>query len=96
MFDQATRPTGGSVDSEKRQALSNFFREEFLRHLECLQASGILNDSNRAAVDRACHLVMTRLDHVCDCSRFPALAESLLQSFDTLTRLSAVDPRRRH
>jgi len=58
--------------------------------------SGILNDTNRAAVDRACHLVMTRLDHVCDCSRFPAVAERVLQSFDTLTRLSAVDPRRRH
>lgn len=84
------------MDSEKRQALSNFFREEFLRHLEYLQASGILNDGNRAAVDRACHLVMTRLDHVCDCSRFPALAESILQGFDTLTRLSSVDLRRKH
>jgi hypothetical protein len=84
------------VDSEKRQALSNFFREEFLRHIEHLQASGVLNDGNRAAVDRACHLVMTRLDHVCDCSRFPALAESLLQGFDTLTHLSAIDLRRRH
>jgi hypothetical protein len=84
------------VDSEKRQALSNFFREEFLRHIECLQSSGVLDDSGRAAVDRACEVVMTRLDRVCDCSRFPAVAESLLQSFDTLTRLSAVDPRRRH
>lgn len=84
------------MNSEKRQALSNFFREEFLRHLEYLQASGILNDGNRAAVDRACHLVMTRLDHVCDCSRFPALAESILQGFDTLTRLSSVDLRRKH
>src|SRR3989442_628775 len=28
MVDEAIRPTGGSVDSEKRQALSNFFPEE--------------------------------------------------------------------
>ena len=84
------------MDPERRQALSNFFREEFLRHIECLQASGILNDGNRAAVERARHVVMTRLDHVSDCSRFPALAESLLQGFETLTRLSSVDPRRRH
>ena len=41
------------MDSERRQALSNFYREEFLRHIEHLQASGILNDGNRAAVDRA-------------------------------------------
>jgi hypothetical protein len=84
------------LEPEKRQALSNFFREEFLRHLEYLQTSGIVNDTNRAAVDRACQLVMTRLDHVCDCSRFPAIAECLLQGFETLTRLSSVDLRQRH
>jgi len=84
------------VDPERRQALSDFFREEFLRHLEYLQASGVLDDRNRAAVDRACQLVLTRLDHVCDCSRFPAVAESILQGFETLTRLSTVDLRQRH
>jgi len=84
------------VDPERRQALSDFFREEFLRHLEYLQASGVLDDRNRAAVDRACELVLTRLDHVCDCSRFPAVAESILQGFETLTRLSTVDLRQRH
>ena len=84
------------MDPERRQALSDFFREEFLRHLEYLQASGVLDDRNRAAVDRACQLVLTRLDHVCDCSRFPAVAESILQGFETLTRLSTVDLRQRH
>lgn len=84
------------MDPERRQALSDFFREEFLRHLEYLQASGVLDDRNRAAVDRACELVLTRLDHVCDCSRFPAVAESILQGFETLTRLSTVDLRQRH
>jgi hypothetical protein len=81
---------------ERRLALSDFYREEFLRHIEYLQASGVLDETNREVVDRACHLLTTRLDAVCGQSRFPALAESLLQSFDTLTRLSSHDLRRRH
>ena len=30
-----------------RRALSDFYREEFLRHLEHLEANGIVNDDNR-------------------------------------------------
>jgi hypothetical protein len=68
-----------SVD--RRVALSNFYREEFLRHIEHLQASGILDDDEGASLES-----------------FPALAETLLQSFDTLSRLSRLDPklRQRH
>jgi hypothetical protein len=85
-----------SVD--RRVALSNFYREEFLRHIEHLQASGILDDDEGAAVSRARRAVMTRLDDVCSLESFPALAETLLQSFDTLSRLSRLDPklRQRH
>lgn len=87
---------GGSVDSEKRQALSKFYRDEFLRHIEYLERSGVLDDNNREVADRAYHLLTTRLDHICGRACFPALAETLLQNFDTLTRLSALDPRQGH
>jgi hypothetical protein len=85
-----------SVD--RRVALSNFYREEFLRHIEHLQASGILDGDDGAAVSRARRAVLTRLDEVCSQASFPALAETLLQSFDTLSRLSRLDPnlRQRH
>jgi len=39
---------------------------------------------------------MKDLERVCCCSDFPALAESLLQGFDTLTRLSELDRRQSH
>jgi len=84
------------MDADRRLALSNFYREEFLRHIEYLQSAGILDETSRDVVDRTCELLRTRLDHVCALDGFPALAESLLQSFDALTRLSVLDPRRRH
>jgi hypothetical protein len=39
---------------------------------------------------------MADLEGVCWRSDFPAVAESLLQSFETLTRLSELDPRKGH
>jgi hypothetical protein len=87
--------TGGLLDPDKRQALSDFYREEFQRHLEQLQSSGILNDSN-PAVNRACRKLLSDLDLICGRERFSAVAENLLRNFDALTRLSELDPRRGH
>lgn len=84
------------MDPEKRRALSNFYREEFLRHLQHLECSGILHDGNREAVDRAYRKFLSDLDDVCWRADFPALAETLLQNFDALTRLSELDPHRGH
>ena len=85
------------MNADRRVALSNFYREEFLRHIEYLQASGILDDGDSEAVSRA-RRALTRLDDACSQASFPALAESLLQGFETLTRLSRLDPnsRQRH
>ncbi|HEY7512577.1 MAG TPA: hypothetical protein VIG50_20110 [Vicinamibacteria bacterium] len=80
------------MDPEVRRALSDFYREEFLRHLEHLQLNGMKADLMR----RACNKVMTDLDSVCWRPDFPAVAETLLQNFDALTRLSELDPRQRH
>jgi len=84
------------MDVARRLAVSNFYREEFLRYIEHLQAAGILDESNRELVDRACRVIVTRLEHVCDESCFHALAEMLLQRFDTLSGLSSLDVRQRH
>ena len=85
------------MNADRRVALSNFYREEFLRHIEYLQASGILDEGDGEAVSRA-RRALTRLDDACSQASFPALAETLLQGFDTLTRLSRLDqnPRQRH
>jgi hypothetical protein len=82
------------LDPEKRRALSNFYREEFARHIQQLQTSGIV--TNRAAMDHVCRRFMEDLDHVCCRSDFAAIAESLLQNFEALTRLSELAPRQGH
>jgi hypothetical protein len=84
------------LDPEKRRALSNFYREEFLRHLSHLQASGQVDAIGRAAIDRAYRKFMADLEEVCWRADFPARAESLLESFEALTRLSQLDPRQGH
>lgn len=89
-------PDKPDANAEMRRALSSFYREEFLRHLEHLASNGLVHDGNRAVIDRAYGKLMKDLDRVCCCSDFPALAESLLQGFDTLTRLSALDRRQSH
>lgn len=84
------------MDPDRRRALSDFYREEFLRHLNHLQLSGCLGDASDDALARTCQLVMGDLDRLCGCARFPALAETLLQRFDVLTGLSQLEPRQGH
>ena len=85
------------MNVDERLALKNFYREEFLRHIEHLQATGILDDDGSCeAITRARQALLTRLDDVCGLASFPALAETLLQRFDTLSRLSQLDPKSRH
>jgi len=84
------------MDVAKRAALSNFYREEFLRHIESLQASGILDESNREVADRACRAFCGHLDELCCLEHFPVLAETVLRRFDALSRLSHLDPRQPH
>jgi hypothetical protein len=82
------------VDPTRRRALSNFYREEFERHIEQLQSEGLVPQG--AVVDRACRRFMANLDDVCCRSDFSSLAETLLKRFDTLTRLSELHPRQGH
>jgi hypothetical protein len=80
----------------KRRALSNFYREEFLRYIDYFKANGILSDDSGDAMQQTCRKLMADLDTVCGQDNFPAVAETLLQKFDVLTRLSELDPRQGH
>lgn len=84
------------MDVERRLAISRFYREEFLRHIEYLQAAGILDETNREVVDRARQALVGRLDQLCGVRGFATVAETLLQSFEALSGFSASDPRQRH
>src|SRR5262245_37507988 len=96
LVNKVAKPSGGVLDAEKRRALTNFYREEFLRHLEHLESHGIVNESNREAMNGAYRRFLFHLDGVCWRDDFTKIAETLLQNFDALTRLSELDPRRGH
>jgi hypothetical protein len=85
------------LDAVKRRALSDFYREEFLSHLVVLESSGVFEDGDgKQIVDRTYQRVLADLDEICCRAEFAAVAETLLQSFDTLTRLSAIRRRPLH
>jgi len=84
------------LDPDKQRALSDFYREEFLRYIEYFKVNGILRDDAEDAMQQTCRKLMADLDRVCGQANFPALAETLLQKFDVLTRLSELDPRKGH
>ncbi len=81
------------MDGERRRALSSFYRDEFIRHIEHLHAVGILDDCDREATEKA---LVTHLDELCGARSFSAVAEMLLRRFDVLSGFSSFDPRLRH
>lgn len=83
------------MDPDKKRALSDFYREEFMKHLELLQVHGLVPEKHEM-VKKACNRLVEDLDRVCWREEFPAVAETLLQNFDALTRLSEHDSRPAH
>lgn len=84
------------MDPERRRVVIEFYREELMRHLHHLEGIGIVNDSNRARVEGACDRFLRDLDRIGWRSDLTAMAETLLQRFNTLSRLSEIEPRRIH
>ena len=84
------------MDPDKQRALSDFYREEFLRYMDYFKANGILSEDSQNPMQQTCTKLMADLDRVCGQDNFPAVAETLLQKFDVLTRLSELDPRKAH
>jgi hypothetical protein len=84
------------VDPERKRFVMEFYREELKRHLEQLQGIGIVNDGNRERVTGACDRFLRDLDRIGWRSDLVSVAETLLQRFETLSRLSEIDPRRSH
>jgi hypothetical protein len=84
------------LDPERRRVLSEFYREEFLRQLQHLRGVGILTEEKSEAAHAACDRFLRDLDAAGWRADYAAVAEALLQRFDTLTRLSELDPRSGH
>jgi hypothetical protein len=79
------------LNPDQQRALSSFYREEIERHLDLLQETGFLGGRYESTIQPACERFLSQLDRVCWRADFPLVAETLLRSFDTITRLSELE-----
>jgi hypothetical protein len=88
------RPQGEMVF----HSLSDFYREEFVKCQECLDAQReFYSEHAISEAERALTRVMSQLDRLCTKGDADRVVGELLRQFDVLTRLSVwSDPRQVH
>ena len=82
-------------------SLTDFYREEFLKHRQCLaQQREYYSERAITDADGAICKVLSELDHLCASDDADALMSTLLRKFDVVTGLSALsawtDPKNYH
>lgn len=78
--------------------LSAFYREEFIRHRECLaQQREYFSEHAITNADEALALVLGQLDQLCERDGADQLIGNLLRTFNAVTGLSSwSDPKQLH
>ncbi len=80
------------------QCLSDFFREEFLKHHQCLERQReYYSDGAIAQAEEALARIMEQLEQLCQRDDACQMMGELLRKFDLVTKLSAwTDPDQLH
>ena len=78
--------------------LTEFYREEFLKHQRCLQRQrAYFSEDAITDVEDALIRIMGQLEQLCSKDNAPEVVSSLLKKFDVVTGLSAwSDPKHTH
>jgi hypothetical protein len=78
--------------------IADFYRQEFIRHRECLAAQReYFSEQAITDADRALALVLNQLDQLCTRDNADTIIGKLLRQFNAVTGLSAwSDPSQRH
>jgi hypothetical protein len=78
--------------------VTEFYREEFLKHRRCLQQQrAYYSESAITDVETALTKVISQVEHLSTQANAPQLVSSLLKQFDVVTGLSAwSDPKHSH
>jgi len=92
------RLVGPDRVSSAHVLLTDFYREEFLKHRECLaQQREYYSERAITDADGAITKVLDELDHLCVRDDAQQVMSNLLRKFDVLTNLSAwSDPKKYH
>ncbi|HWF84469.1 MAG TPA: hypothetical protein VG222_06470 [Vicinamibacterales bacterium] len=78
--------------------LTEFYRQEFVKHRRCLQQQRpYFSESAITDVEAALTKILAQLDQLCSCENANQVVSSLLKKFDVVTGLSAwSDPKHTH
>ena len=81
-----------------QQPIIQFFREEFVKHHQCLQQHrAYYSESTISHVEHALTRIMGQLEQLCSKDNAGEVVSSLLKKFDIVTNLSAwSDPKNSH
>ena len=90
--------SSGRLVSARVSGPADFYRQEFLKHRECLaRQREYFSEGAISHADQALARVLNQLDRLCACDNADQLISSLLQKFNAITNLSAwSDPRQLH
>jgi hypothetical protein len=91
-------PDAPPLTSTLTSMISNFYREEFLKHQQCLQEQReYYSDTAIMEVEAALKRILGGLEHLCECENADQVVSQLLRKFDIVTNLSAwSDPKNVH
>ena len=91
-FVTDSRPTSA------QRPLTEFYRQEFLKHQQCLQRQRpYYSESAITDVEAALTRIMGQLEQLCSKDNADQLVSALLKKFDVVTGLSAwSDPKQTH
>ncbi|PYR33217.1 MAG: hypothetical protein DMF89_15600 [Acidobacteria bacterium] len=78
--------------------VTEFYREEFIKHRRCLQQQrAYFSETAITDVEAALTRIMGQLEHLCSEGNADEVVSSLLKKFDVVTGLSSwTDPRHTH
>jgi hypothetical protein len=78
--------------------LTEFYRQEFVKHRRCLQQQRpYYSESAITDVEAALTKILAQLDQLCSCENANQVVSALLKKFDVVTGLSAwSDPKHTH
>lgn len=83
------------LENTKRKCISDFYREEFLRHKTRLEYQRtFFSEGTYEEIEGVLNRIISEIDRICEVDNFEELASHLLHRIDIVTNLSSskVDP----
>ena len=84
-----------SADDKRKKEISDFYREEFVRHRSRLEPQrSFFSDDTFTEIESALDKIIDEIDRISQVENFDELASHLLHRIDLVTSLSAskIDP----